>query len=202
MNKKIEKKKNVSKTNTPSKKNVSSSKKKVVSKKENIKELLLEKKILWLSILIIFLLLLIVVGLLIYHQKRVEKGYPIQNIINNSEALTSEHCLDDVCLEGMTLAYYKDGVSFISANMIYHGEYPKDVCLKIQFQSEGETATQDFNTCYYDVIPGEETPIETYFTEEQKELVYSKDYVLTYLSEDEENEIYQAREEELILLEK
>lgn len=167
------------------------------NEKKKGKELLLEKKVFWLSILVIFLILVVVLSILIIHQKRVEKGYPVVNIINQNGALKKQHCLDDFCIDNMTIAYYKDSLSSISGELTYNGENTKDICFKITFFSETNDQAYDYNTCNFEVEKGSSFPIETYFHEDKKDLIYIEDYRLSYLSEEERDQLYEAREEEL-----
>jgi len=159
---------------------------------KKIKDLLLEKKILWISIV----LLLVIIIIFLIFVKYKEKGYPVQNIINQDETLQKTHCLDSICIEGMMLSYYKDGLSSISGFMTNAGKERRDACLKIKFILNGQDETIDFNTCYWDLGIDEKVPIETYFGEDQKELVFAVDYQLDYLTDDELQMLQDAREKD------
>ncbi len=163
-------------------------------KKIRKNKMLLEQRIMWLVVLVL-LAICCFFGYIQYKNIRSKIGYPIKNITN--ENLGEEHCLEDICINDLKISYYEDGISTISGNMYHTSEETKDVCVKIQFLKEGTTDTYDFNTCYYQMTPHENVYIETYFSEEQKDLVFSKDYRLTYLNSQELDQLYRNRDEEL-----
>lgn len=160
--------------------------------KKKLKELLLEKRILILSILI----LLIIVIIFLMFAKYKEKGYPIKNIVNESNKITEKKCLDSICIEDLRIAYYKDDISSISGFITNEGDMRMDACLKLKFVIQGQEETIDFNTCYYDLGVDEKIPLETYFDEDNKDLVFATDYKLEYLSDEELKQLYDEREKD------
>ena len=163
-----------------------------MKKKTNKKSLSLENKILIVSILFLFI---IIVNIVIY-VKRIEIGYPIKNILNNSDSLTEEHCLDNICINNMNIYYNKDNISSVSGLMKNTSPNTIDACVKIKFTVPEHEETIDYNFCYYELKTNEEVPIETYFNEDQKDLVFATNYELDYLSDEELQQLYDAREKD------
>ena len=166
-------------------------------KNKKTHDLYLEKRILVIVILVLFICVSSFLAYLQYKGKLFQNGYPVTNIVNDHEELQKEHCFEDICIKGLTIAYYKDSISSIYGTMVQKTSSKKDACVKIQFIFDNTTDTQDFETCYYDLEPNEEVFIETYFEEEQRDLVFAKDYQLTGLSADELNALYVERDHEL-----
>lgn len=157
-----------------------------------------KKRKLKLIITVIIIIVIIIVGAyLIFHKeekKEKKKGYPIKNIVNKD--LGDEHCLDDFCLKNMTIAYYKDSISSIYAELINKSGEIKDICLKISFKTKGIEKTFDYSTCYLKADPNKENPIETYFGEEEKDVVFANSYQISYLTPEEKQEILSTKESE------
>lgn len=163
------------------------------------KELRFEKMIMIFSIVITIICVGIIVAFFFLHKGKhdaTKKEYPINNLVNRNEKLTKEHCLDDFCLRNISLAYYKDSPSSVSGDLINKSNDVKDICFKISFKTVGIEDTSDFDICYYETKPNEILPVETYFEEDQKNLVYAEDYSLSYLTEEERKVFDKKREEE------
>ncbi len=160
--------------------------------KKETKNLSLEHKILVISLLLLFI---IIINAIIY-VKRIEIGYPIENITNNDEVLTKEHCLDNMCINNMTIYYNKNNISSVSGMLTNKSEDTMDACFKVKFTVPGHEETIDYNICNFDLKPNDEVPIETYFNEEQKDLVFASNYTLEYLNDEELQQLYDAREKD------
>lgn len=173
-----------------------------MKKREKKIDLVFEQRIIIIVILILIIVVASIFVFMQYKAKMAEKGYPIHNIVNNHEELTKEHCFEDICIKGLTIAYYKDSVSSIYGTMYSTSREKKDACVKIQFYFDENDDTQDFNTCYYDLDPEDEVFIETYFDEDQRDLVFASGYRLMEMSSSEKDELYQSRDEELEHLKK
>lgn len=160
----------------------------------NFKELPLKQKIMWIVVLLLLICILSFFGYIIYKSIMDKRGYPIQNITN--ENLKDEHCYEDVCVKDVVINYEKNDISSIYGVMYHKGAEVKDTCFKIKFARFGTTETYDFNICYFGLEPYKELDFATYFDEDQADLVYSRSFELTGISEEEFNELYQLYLEE------
>lgn len=160
------------------------------------KELHFEKKIIVIAILFV---LLCVLGFFIFfyvknHKKEDVAKYPIVNSLNQMESLTKEHCLDDICVKDLTINYIpaenkEEEMSIISAVLINKGTDTKDTCIKLKFYQYDESKTKDFSVCGFDLEPGKELPIETQHYDDDHDLIYSTNYFLELLSEEEKEKL-------------
>lgn len=152
-------------------------------------DLLLEQRIMW----VVVLLLLCIFCFFAYVQYKAvihKNGYPVKNLTNDS--IKEEHCYDDVCFKNVVIYYDKEDISSVYGKMYYKGTGVKDACAKLKFLREGTTDTYDFNICYFGLKAYKEIDFETYFEEDQADLIFSKDYELAGLSSEEYDELYQA----------
>lgn len=164
------------------------------------KELRFEKIVMIFAI-IMFIICLVAFFLFFVFQKNKKeekkKEYPISNLVNDSETLMKEHCLDDVCMKDLTIGFIpaeekEYEMTVVSAKMINKGSEKRDTCIKIRFFQVDKNNTKDFKICAYDLEPNKELDIETQENEEVNDLVFYEDYFLEHMTDEEITEFYQS----------